>query len=636
MDTNRLGNLKRFFSINDSDRVLDVDVPEKNCPDQTSEENFRAMKNTAGKYDYIFWNRGEVKPEREMGISLKNLFCILSEAGKLVLYFDNPCSIHNFAQGADGLQEVSGLSYPLIRQQIREFCREEGVFARWYYPYPNVEFPCMFFSDERLPEKGECDENFYHFHGTRVEVFDEKEAVDALTDGGMYPYLAHAYMIVLSRKELADMPLYTRFSNERREDKQIRTDLTRNEVKKTAVCRKAAEHIRQMTGHENQLQEILGGLRILGRPCEINRLTGADAEEMSATFAYVSGESLESVLDGMLARGREKEVAEALLDVCGQLRKLEDLKSFTVTEDFEEVFGKLPDAGSGETEECLSTGWMALPVTDIDMVCQNILLSDKAVIIDYEWTFSFPVPLDYLIFRFLYFYLEAKMRNGMEREVFADIYTKAGITEEAKECFLAMETHFQRYVQKGAAVLRNEFDARGGGLIGREEFALWRKEKDARRAYVIYEDGSRADVREKRGKEGISTFLVPVKGSKSLQFCFSAQSPVLRIGAMTERAGRQEGISFSTGAMSLGGLLYWFEDGQVTITLEGLTEEDYQLLISAEEVKMSPQAVEELVKNITDLHFLTDNRQQQLEGLKNSASWKLTRPLRMLKGNKEE
>jgi len=33
---------------------------------------------------------------------------------------------------------------------------------------------------------------------------------------------------------------------------------------------------------------------------------------------------------------------------------------------------------------------------------------------------------------------------------------------------------------------------------------------------------------------------------------------------------------------------------------------------------------------------MIDNREQQIADLKNSASWKLTKPLRVLKGNKEE
>ena len=74
-----------------------------------------------------------------------------------------------------------------------------------------------------------------------------------------------------------------------------------------------------------------------------------------------------------------------------------------------------------------------LPVTDVDLVCQNILLDDSAQIIDYEWTFTFPVPLEFVIFRFLYFYLEAKNRTCYQQPALAGLYEKAGITKEMRE-----------------------------------------------------------------------------------------------------------------------------------------------------------------------------------------------------------
>ena len=44
----------------------------------------------------------------------------------------------------------------------------------------------------------------------------------------------------------------------------------------------------------------------------------------------------------------------------------------------------------------------------------------------------------------------------------------------------------------------------------------------------------------------------------------------------------------------------------------------------------------EIKEELASLHFLYENRQQQLEDMKNSASWRLTKPLRRLKGNKED
>ena len=56
------------------------------------------------------------------------------------------------------------------------------------------------------------------------------------------------------------------------------------------------------------------------------------------------------------------------------------------------------------------------------------------------------------------------------------------------------------------------------------------------------------------------------------------------------------------------------------------------MLLSIEEIRLSEPAFSELVQSIRELRFLVENREQQIEQLKNSASWKLTRPLRAVSG----
>ena len=111
---------------------------------------------------------------------------------------------------------------------------------------------------------------------------------------------------------------------------------------------------------------------------------------------------------------------------------------------------------------------------------------------------------------------------------------------------------------------------------------------------------------------------------------------VLRLGAMAERDGVHEGLSFETNGMHLGGLLYLFENEIPQITLRGCEGGDDGAEISVEEIVMSEAAVRELKTTIADMRFIIDNREQQIRDLKNSASWKVTKPLRALKGNKEE
>ena len=44
-------------------------------------------------------------------------------------------------------------------------------------------------------------------------------------------------------------------------------------------------------------------------------------------------------------------------------------------------------------------------MSNIDLVPANILiLKDRQVVIDYEWTFDFPVPADFILYRMIHYY----------------------------------------------------------------------------------------------------------------------------------------------------------------------------------------------------------------------------------------
>lgn len=606
MRTNREGNLKRFFDIQETDLVLEV--------------RGEALVLREAEYDYIFWNPSGAD---EKEVCVQNLYRLLAPTGKLVVYFDNPFGVHAFANGlAD--EEVSDVGYPLLTELKSALAESKLAFYdKIYYPYPNVDFPCVFFSDERLPGKNECDDNFYNFETARMEAFDERSVTDRIVGGWMYPYLANAYMLILSKTPVEDFPAYTRFSNERRADAQIRTDLYSDRVEKRALCREAAEHVLAMGKMEPLLEKSLQGVTVFGKECAVNHVTSADATGRKVVLSFAQGESLEQTLDKMSEAGKEEEVAEVLLGFCRGLKSSPALSEFTITEQFSEIFG--------EIEHPQQYGWKTLPVSDIDLVCQNILLSDKAVVIDHEWTFDFPVPVDFLVFRFLYFYMEAKNRTCLENSAFAGIYEKAGITEEMREMFLAMETSFQHYVQSGANVLCNSFDAEGKPVLTHAEIT---KQIEKLNGKTV--SGAAA----KRSPEGVYLYKLP-KAADGMKICLegfdvSKAARVLRLGAMADRGGVHVGLSLKTNGMHLGGLLYLFENEVPQVTLHGIDDGDNGAEISVEEIEMSEAALRELKTTITDMQFIIDNREQQIRDLKESVSWKVTKPLRALKGNKEE
>lgn len=92
---------------------------------------------------------------------------------------------------------------------------------------------------------------------------------------------------------------------------------------------------------------------------------------------------------------------------------------------------------------------VSLKASNIDTIFENFIIEEstgKCRILDYEWVFDFPVPLDYLKYRTIYYYyskfsgyLSGRISEGAFLEEF-------GIAGEMAEQFAKMENGFQQFV----------------------------------------------------------------------------------------------------------------------------------------------------------------------------------------------
>lgn len=80
----------------------------------------------------------------------------------------------------------------------------------------------------------------------------------------------------------------------------------------------------------------------------------------------------------------------------------EDWIPYERTEAFVQVFG---DVTLPEGQKCRK-------VTNIDMIFSNVVLEgDSWHLIDYEWTFDFPIPLNFVLYR-TFFWLPMRFRGS--------------------------------------------------------------------------------------------------------------------------------------------------------------------------------------------------------------------------------
>ncbi|MDO4804512.1 MAG: glycosyltransferase family 2 protein [Lachnospiraceae bacterium] len=312
------------------------------------------------------------------------------------------------------------------------------------------------------------------------------------------------------------MILFTKYSNDRRPELAIRTDIKEEGGLKSVV--KAAADPRA-AGHISGLMDSYKGLsrQFEGTKFHPNRCTAGDG---FCEFEFLEGEMLEERMDSLL--GRPDALVLALREYFDELLAASDTE-FVPTDGFREVFGDVLFSKSG----CCESGKRALSVANIDMVLNNIIVKDGWNVIDYEWTFHFPVPVNFIIWRAYHYYVDVNMNR--QCLLAYNLLASYGITKEDVLRFEQMEENFQHYVTGGKVALRDLYPDISPGYIVIGELLEAYREKNEKRMVTLFPDRNGAFVPDNM----LVTFTEPQGGYKrTIQLCGSSR---LRIDP-TEKA----------------------------------------------------------------------------------------------------
>lgn len=234
--------------------------------------------------------------------------------------------------------------------------------------------------------------------------------------------------------------LFSKYSNERAPQFAIRTDITeengRRWVRKQACYPEGRAHIAHLYQAYLKLDREFQGTRL-----SLNRCI---EQEHSVKLEYLRGRTLQEVLDGLLKNGDIEGFKDTLRQYIDIIRGSAKQK-FVQTPEFRQVFGEIEEAES----------FVSAEITDIDMVLGNVFVHEDGqwTLIDYEWTFDFPVPIRYVIYRVLHYY---EYSNAFRNQIAHwDLYRMADITQKEKAVFREMEINFQNYVLGNYVPLRH-------------------------------------------------------------------------------------------------------------------------------------------------------------------------------------
>lgn len=158
---------------------------------------------------------------------------------------------------------------------------------------------------------------------------------------------------------------------------------------------------------------------------------------------YIKGKSLEKYMDELVENNDKDGIFDLICQYAERMKQIHPKVAFEKTEAFISVFGDVLIESNTEATDFLN----------IDMIFPNLIIRDNQwVAIDYEWTFDFPIPIHFLIYRCVLYY---SIGNG-KRAYYVNLDTlkQLGMTESEILTYTYMEKNFQKYVEGNCKPLR--------------------------------------------------------------------------------------------------------------------------------------------------------------------------------------
>lgn len=312
--------------------------------------------------------------------------------------------------------------------------------------------------------------------------------------------------------------IYTKYSNERSARFAIRTDIYEDEqgrrcVRKYADTETARPHIEHIQTVYEQMQTQFRGSRFVPNKAELH--------PEYIEFEYVEGETLEKQLDAYLAAGDQEGFAALVNTYADEVRRVYGVSEATGiahedTSAYAETFGTVT----------LPTPVPMAQGVDIDLIFANIIVTgDTWTAIDYEWTFDFAAPVDFLLWRAGKVYLE----NYANRACISEEQMNAllGVAQVNVDAYRQMELYFlQQYCYRGRSDLYELYGTMGQYVAKVKPEDILRGDEDGTTQIQIFYDTGHGFSEEESDKLHI---YPDEKGEFHLQHKLPANLQKLRI-----------------------------------------------------------------------------------------------------------
>lgn len=601
--------------------------------------NFQDIeKRLTEKYDLITligvfeYAQGYIDTDNPYVDFLKKIKKHLAVGGRIVMAIENRLGMKYWAGATEdhvgklfeGIEGYPGTKYAktFSRPRLNRIMEEAGFSDyEYYYPYPDYKLPMEIYSDSYLPKAGGLNQNIQNFDRARISLFQEERAFDSMVEDQLFPLYSNSFLVVLKHdggKPASWKVCYSKYSNERDERFRVRTDICEGPEKGRWV-RKAAlgASAHPFLGSLEEKREHLSVL-FEGTPYGFNQCKEASGD---MRLEYLHGDTMEALLDKMLETGDIPRMKALMSGYFAPMLENQRLGRFQMTEEFEQVFG----------EAQALTGTEALPVTDIDMIFPNAVVCGEGwELIDYEWTFSFPVPVKYVVYRCLFYYIRGNAKRlCLEGE---DFYGFFGITEEEKALFGQMEVSFQKYILGTHTPLRMLYEDISEGVAYMEPVIKATFEnRRKRRLQVFYNHGDgygEADSRSFAMEEGPASVEIPVpSGVTSLRIDPCSESSLLHLKKLR---GDEGDLKFTCNGICVGEDLYAFETEDPQLEVSDLPAGTRKVYLEFQVEFLKGIALDVVLSQ----HNTIVNEREKIRQMEGTKAWKLNKQLRRITGRR--
>ena len=376
----------------------------------------------------------------------------LAPGGKMVIVVENRFGLKYWSGCLD---KYSGKLYGSIeahnrdqkmvyysKKSIEKLLAQAGCGEyNFYYPYPDYQFPMIIYSDEYGPQEGELRHNLRNFDRERYMFFSELKVFNTMIEEDMFGEYANSFLVITQAEvDEEEKIVYTKYSDERGIGFQIRTDIIQNKngkrkVRKQSLTKSGEAHLEHIYYSFHKLSEKYANQKI-----DINQCKKIDKD---LELEYVEGQTLSQKLKQLAEDQDSKQIEVIMQEFVKMVTGGSENHLFQMTKEFKEVFGDIdmPESLRGDTN------------LDIDMIFANVIINDKWNLIDYEWTFEFPIPVNYVLYRA--FFYESLEESDYPLFQLDQMLAMADITEKEVEVYEKMEKAFQAYTMQNIIPTRD-------------------------------------------------------------------------------------------------------------------------------------------------------------------------------------